>query len=104
VIFAGAEQVGEDGGWDGVAVVEVAVDPAALFAEAAFQFPKVRGFPDPRDAFLSFPEDGIKFASEGAVEDSASGGVSRRGPLPLSHRGCRRAVYACHARFSLAAF
>jgi len=51
----GAEQAGEDLGQDGVAVVEGAVDPAALLTEPAFQFPEFRGFPDPGGAFLGFP-------------------------------------------------
>jgi hypothetical protein len=42
-----AEQAGEDARQDGVAVVEVAVDAAALLAEPGFQFPQVRGFRDP---------------------------------------------------------
>lgn len=48
--LAGAEQGCEDDGQDGVAVVEVAVDPSALFAEPVFQVPEFRDFPDPGGA------------------------------------------------------
>jgi len=100
-----AEQAGEDEGQDGVAVVEGAVDPAMLFPEPVFQFPQVRGFRDPRGAFLGFAEGACEFPAEGQVESSAGDGLIRRGPLPIARRllldGYRRTVCAAHAHFSL---
>jgi len=46
----GAHQVGEHLGQDGVAVVELVIDPAALLAQPVLQVPEFRGFRDPRGA------------------------------------------------------
>lgn len=94
--LAVAEQTGEDLGQGGVAVVEGVVDPAAALAEPAFQFPQFGGFGDPVGAILRFLEDGIEFPAEGQVEGSAGNGLFRRGPLPIAHRTCCRAVCAGH--------
>lgn len=77
----GAEQVGEDVGQDGVAVIEVVIDAAALFAKPPFQVPEVRGFRDPRGVFLCFPDDGFEFPAKGQIEGSASGCLLRWRPL-----------------------
>jgi hypothetical protein len=97
-----AEQAGEDMRQDGVAVVEVAVDAAALLAEPGFQFPQVRGFRDPRGAFLGFTDGAFEFPAECQVEGSAGDGLLRRGPLPIAWRlrpggrlpGCVRRSYS----------
>jgi hypothetical protein len=71
-----ADEISEDEGQDGVAVVVGAVDLVAALGEPAFQFPEIGGLSDGSGAPLGFLNDGIQFPLEGCSFQTPAGMVA----------------------------